>query len=66
MLSCMKDYVKYSTSQNGLKSREKMEMISDIYTMTRQHLTEFYGLLLEGTIVALILLEIILALAKIV
>lgn len=45
---------------------KKMEMISDIYTMTRQHLTEFYGLLLEGTIVALILLEIILALAKIV
>ncbi|XRP96173.1 hypothetical protein ACO3UB_04315 [Methanocaldococcus sp. 16A] len=43
-----------------------MEMISDIYTMTRQHLTEFYGLFLEGTIVALILLEIILALAKIV
>ena len=38
---------------------KKMDMINEIYTMIRQHLTEFYGLLLEVTIVALILLEII-------
>ncbi|ACV24889.1 hypothetical protein [Methanocaldococcus fervens] len=45
---------------------KKMEMINDIYAMIRQSLTEVYGLLLEGTIVTLILLEIILALVKIV
>ncbi len=44
---------------------KKMDMINEIYTMVRQHLTEFYGLLLEVTIVALILLEIILALINI-
>ena len=44
---------------------KKMDMINEIYTMIRQHLTEFYGLLLEVTIVALILLEIILALINI-
>ncbi len=44
---------------------KKMDMINEIYTMVRQHLTEFYGLLLEATIVALILLEIILALINI-
>ncbi|ACX73410.1 conserved hypothetical protein [Methanocaldococcus vulcanius M7] len=43
---------------------KKMEMISEIYMMVRQFLTEFYGFILEGSIVALILLEVILALSR--
>ncbi|EHP89516.1 hypothetical protein [Methanotorris formicicus] len=41
---------------------KKLEMINDIYSILKEHMVEYYNLILEGTIVALIFIEIIFAL----
>ena len=41
---------------------KKLEMVNDIYSILKEYMVEYYNLILEGTIVALIFIEIILAL----